>query len=147
MISYKNPYPVAVLLLPVWATDDPSETRRGILIGQRGHHPGFGEYGLPGGFVELGENFEAGCLRELREETGLEVEDDYVRITHSRPATNGTQVLVFSECLHTVTPSFVQKQWVPSSECPAVAVVYNPVPLAFPTHTEALKLWFERNSI
>ena len=33
----------------------------------------FGKYGLPGGRLNLGESYENGLIREVREETGLEV--------------------------------------------------------------------------
>jgi ADP-ribose pyrophosphatase YjhB (NUDIX family) len=45
---------------------------RALLI-RRGSEPLKGEWSIPGGLVELGETLEAGVLRELREETGLEV--------------------------------------------------------------------------
>lgn len=45
---------------------------RALLI-RRGTEPLKGEWSIPGGLVELGETLEAGVLRELREETGLEV--------------------------------------------------------------------------
>lgn len=145
--TYRNPTPVSVLLLPVWASDAPDEMRRGILIGKRGHQPGLGLWGLPGGFLELGESFEEGCIRELQEETGLPVDPDSLVISHSRAASNGTQVLVFNEFVGTVTPSFVMKNWKPCNECPEVKIAYNPEELAFPTHTEALSNWFKKESL
>ena len=46
---------------------------RALLI-RRGHEPLKGEWSIPGGMVELGEELTTGVRRELKEETGLEVE-------------------------------------------------------------------------
>ena len=45
-----------------------------ILLGRRAFDPGAGCWGLPGGFLEEGEDPAAGLRREVREETGLDVE-------------------------------------------------------------------------
>lgn len=45
-----------------------------VLLVRRGREPLKGEWSLPGGMLELGEGLEAGVVREVREETGLEVE-------------------------------------------------------------------------
>jgi ADP-ribose pyrophosphatase YjhB (NUDIX family) len=44
-----------------------------VLLIQRGQEPLKGEWSLPGGVVELGETLEAALLREVREETSLDV--------------------------------------------------------------------------
>ena len=50
-----------------------------ILLGRRAHAPWRGLWGSPGGFCELGEHPAETVAREVREETGLEVEvDDYL---------------------------------------------------------------------
>ena len=45
-----------------------------VLIIKRGHPPRQGEWSLPGGRVELGESLIDAVRREIKEETGLEVQ-------------------------------------------------------------------------
>ena len=45
-----------------------------VLLVQRGSEPSKGKWSLPGGALELGESLSEGVVREVREETGLEVE-------------------------------------------------------------------------
>src|SRR5215813_3436542 len=64
-ITYINPLPVAVLLLPV---DD------GLLLIRRNIEPQMGKLALPGGFINLGESWQMAAARELFEETGIEID-------------------------------------------------------------------------
>ena len=65
-----------------------------ILLDKRLREPFRGVWGLPGGHVEFNETVEQACLRELKEETNLDVEivrlfgifsnpdrDEYQRVT------------------------------------------------------------------
>ena len=45
-----------------------------LLMIQRGTEPDRGRWSLPGGRVELGETDEEAAVREVREETGLDIE-------------------------------------------------------------------------
>ena len=45
-----------------------------ILLVERGKEPLKGYWSLPGGVLETGETLEQGIVREVREETGLEVQ-------------------------------------------------------------------------
>lgn len=46
-----------------------------ILLEKRKNEPGRGQWSIPGGLVELGESVEQTAIREVKEETGLEVEN------------------------------------------------------------------------
>lgn len=62
--KYRNPFPTADVVI--------YHPGHGIVLVERGHAP-LG-MALPGGFVEEGETVEQAAVREMREETGLDVE-------------------------------------------------------------------------
>ena len=45
-----------------------------ILMIRRAFEPGAGMWSIPGGMVEVGEKLSDACVREIEEETGLEVD-------------------------------------------------------------------------
>jgi ADP-ribose pyrophosphatase YjhB (NUDIX family) len=45
-----------------------------VLVSKRGIEPNKGLYDLPGGFLEYAEDPYIGCLREIKEETGVEIQ-------------------------------------------------------------------------
>jgi len=61
-IHYENPKPTATII----CTQGNS-----ILLAKRALQPAKGEWGLPGGFMELNETLEEAAQRELKEETNL----------------------------------------------------------------------------
>ncbi len=64
MVHYENPkLAVAVIL----AQDEE------ILLGRRAGNPGRGNWSFPSGYVDRGEKVEEAAIREVKEETGLEV--------------------------------------------------------------------------
>ncbi|MFN0152829.1 MAG: NUDIX hydrolase [Gaiella sp.] len=72
-----------------------------ILLARRAVEPAKGLWDVPGGFLEEGEHPEAAVRRELREETGLEVEPTsflgaYLDTYGSGPASTWVLNLVYS---------------------------------------------------
>ena len=66
--------------------------RNRVLLIRRGHEPLKGEWSIPGGLVELGEELADGVRRELKEETGLEVEPLEVLTVFDRITRDGDRV-------------------------------------------------------
>src|SRR5882672_10652501 len=69
--TWRNPTPVAVVMMPIVGEDGGT----GLLMVRRGSEPQLGRLGFPGGFIEEGESWQAAAVRELREETGLVVDE------------------------------------------------------------------------
>ncbi|MBP8646047.1 MAG: NUDIX hydrolase [Syntrophobacteraceae bacterium] len=62
-----------------------------VLLVQRGREPSYGEWSIPGGLVELGENLRDAVQREVREESGLEVEVEDLAVALDRVILDETQ--------------------------------------------------------
>lgn len=56
-----------------------------IVLIERGNDPFKGRMALPGGFVDYGEMVEAAAVREVKEETGLDVQLDRLVGVYSDP--------------------------------------------------------------
>ena len=72
-----TPIPAAVALI--------LDASSRILITRRGHEPGLGLLGLPGGVIEAGETGEEACSRETFEEVGLRISAKDFRYVRSLP--------------------------------------------------------------
>lgn len=60
------------------------EDQRRILLVERGNPPLVGLWSLPGGGVETGERLEEAIVREVSEETGLQVTPDSIAMVFER---------------------------------------------------------------
>ncbi|KAG6398966.1 hypothetical protein SASPL_140438 [Salvia splendens] len=55
-----------------------------VLLGRRRTAVGYGTFALPGGHLEFGETFSECAAREVREETGLEINGaEFLRVTNT----------------------------------------------------------------
>lgn len=126
--TYANPTPVVVVIVPV--------EKQGILLIRRATSEGYGKLALPGGYMDLGESWQEGAARELREETGINISHDLVSFFHLDSSEDGHHVLIFC-----TVPSILLSQ-IPEQpidqEVSEYLVTNTPLELAFSTHTEVL---------
>jgi len=64
-VQFRNPIPGVVVLI---------ERDGQVLLGKRAGGFGKGGWGLPQGYIEFDEDFLSAAIREVKEETGLDVE-------------------------------------------------------------------------
>lgn len=128
-ISYANPIPVGVVLLPVGG---------GLLTVRRAIEPAIGQLALPGGFLDLGETWQEGCARELREETGVVIAAAEVSLYAAHSTPRG-QLLIFG----LAQPRRAEEiAFVANDEASEVVVIDGPRELAFPLHTLVTREYF-----
>lgn len=130
-VSYANPAPVAVVVQPIDG---------GVLCIRRGIEPGSGMLALPGGFINLGESWQAAAVRELREETGLDIHPDSIRALRVLSAPDST-LLVFG-----IAPAITASDLPPfaaTTESSERVLLTRAEELAFPLHTRVLREFLE----
>ena len=107
----------------------------GIVLGQRGHEPQIGRWSFPSGYVDAGEVLEEAAVREVQEETGLEIRIDRLIGAYSRA---GDRIVFIA-----YAGSVVGGELAAGEECLAVGV-FPPdrLPdLAFPHDEAIIRAW------
>ena len=109
-----------------------------VLMVRRNIQPGIGLWSIPGGYVDRGEVVEVAAVREVQEETGLDVEVVRLLGLFSEP---GQPVIVAAFAARetggvlTAGPETLDVGFFPTGSLP---------PLAFPRDQEILQLWMSR---
>ncbi len=127
--SYLNPLPVVVVLLPIG---------EGLLLIRRNIEPQKGTLTLPGGYLDLGETWQQGAVRELEEETGIAIAESQISLYDVQNGLDHTLV-IFG--LAKPMPAKVYRPF-SSAETQEVVVTEEPIELGFPMHTNVIKRYF-----
>jgi ADP-ribose pyrophosphatase YjhB (NUDIX family) len=129
--SYLNPKPVAVAVQPVGG---------GLLVVRRGIPPARGRLALPGGYIDIGETWQAAAVRELFEETALTADPSGVRLYDTVSAPDGT-LLVFG-LLPALATAAAMPPSAPNDESLGWKILEAPAELGFSTHTAVADRYF-----
>jgi ADP-ribose pyrophosphatase YjhB (NUDIX family) len=134
-MTWHNPLPVAVALLPVRTGNG-----TGLVVVRRGIEPGYGRLGLPGGFMEVGESWREAMARELFEETTIVADPESITLfdVHSPPTAHTLQVFGLLPAVD--EPDL--PPMVPNEETLEWHVVTGPLDLVFATPTRAMADYF-----
>jgi ADP-ribose pyrophosphatase YjhB (NUDIX family) len=142
---WANPIPVCVLLQPVR-----DGSRSGLLVIRRAVEPQVGRLALVGGFLEDHEDWRAGARREMREETGLEIDSGRLEpmwFASSAPRPN--RVLLFSIAAELAVGDLTPMRG--DGEADERGLVFGPDGLsdvfAFPLHVDAAAMYFARHGV
>jgi ADP-ribose pyrophosphatase YjhB (NUDIX family) len=127
--TYRNPLPVAVVLLPMAG---------GLVVIRRNTEPSKGTLTLPGGYIDYGETWQEGAQRELLEETGIEIDHKELVLYDVQSGLDNTLVIMG---LAREMPLSALRPFI-SKETREVTLIYAPVELGFPLHTEVVKRFF-----
>lgn len=115
-----------------------------FLLVQRGEDPGKDLWGLPGGFVELGETVQTALTREILEETGYEIKPGSMvgvwSFFNDSKKISGVALVYTTRVIGgelQIASDSVAAEWVTYDEA-------QKFPIAFETHREALAKWQEK---
>ena len=84
-VIWRNPKPVAWILI---------QKDEEFLLVKRAHSPDQGKWDIPGGFLELEEGFREAAVRELEEETGVEVDEKRIEFLDDISFQRGSEYVV-----------------------------------------------------
>ena len=107
-------FPIIGVGVVVWKKDN-------FLLIQRGKDPRYGQWSIPGGRQEIGETLKETAIREIREETGLEINvTNFLEVIDSIQRDKTGKVL-FHATLIDYSAEWVAGTAAPSSDAMATA--------------------------
>lgn len=139
--TWANPIPVCVTIVPVI-----DGARTGVLVVRRNLPPKIGKLALPGGFLEEHEPWNIGAVREVREETGVEIDPDLEQLVWRSSQPRPNRLLLFSVARPVDIAAFPTFE--ADAETQERGVIFGPDGLddefAFDLHVEAARMFFAR---
>jgi ADP-ribose pyrophosphatase YjhB (NUDIX family) len=130
-MSFINPLPCTVALIPVGF---------GLVLVRRGIEPHIGGLALPGGYLDVGEEWEEGAAREIKEEVGLNIKPSDIKLHHLAIAHTTQNLLIFCTT-RDVSEEELSESFKVNEETLEIVVAREPIELCFPTHTKALSAY------
>lgn len=126
--TYKYPHPAVTADILVFARDGHDVQ---LLLIERGRDPYAGSWAFPGGFMAIDETTAQAAVRELKEETGINItENDLHRIDIYDAVGRDPRERVITVAYYTIIDSPVKvqggddakrAQWFPLSQLPSLA--------------------------
>jgi 8-oxo-dGTP diphosphatase len=115
------------------------EVDGGVVLGRRAIEPAYGEWCLPGGFVNQDEHPADAAIRECMEEIGAAVELTYLIGVYHVPKSDAPSMIGIAYSARLADGAQVS----PGPEMLEVAVfpIESLPPLAFPSHRQVLDLY------
>lgn len=143
-MTWANPVPVSVVLLPV-----EHEGRIGLLVVRRGIEPRSGYLAIVGGFVDTDEEWQAAGAREVREETGVQIAPSLTPFWFTSTQPRPNRVLLFGVAAQISSRDLGVFE--PTNETTERGLVFGPDGLddifAFGLHVDAARRWFDAHGI
>ncbi|ARK07552.1 RNA pyrophosphohydrolase [Sphingobium phage Lacusarx] len=136
--EFENPKPIAVMMQEV----RDHSGRAGLIVIQRPDNLG---WAFPAGYVEVGldQSAEAAAAREFKEETGITPSEGFLFKSDITPV--GGKLMLFVQSRGYLLDTELDG-WKPTAEALAIRAIYEPEPLVFGTHQDAMASYFSMRS-
>ena len=132
MYTYQYPHPAVTADCLVFAY---TEEGMKLLLIQRKNEPCKEKWAFPGGFMEINETTLEAARRELKEETGLMV-DDLIRVGVFDAVDRDPRERIITVAYYTILDKFIevsglddaaQARWFPLTDLPALAFDHDEI--------------------
>ncbi len=134
-IFYRNPIPAVGVVVSL---------DNDVVLVRRKYEPRAGCWGLPAGYMELGESAEEAAVRECYEETGLLVQINHLLGVYSYGAGDFSGLVI----IYAATAAGGTLQAGDDAiEVGAFALDALPSPMAFRTHLQAIERWRQQERL
>ena len=136
-VHYQNPNMITGAI-PVWQGK--------ILLARRGIEPRKGFWNLPCGFLELNETVEEGAIREVKEETGIDIALHHLHTVYNLPHANQVYVIFVADMIHDnfeLTPESTDIKLFKLDELPWDEIAFSSNSFALKNYIQDLKTGFK----